>query len=257
MFETTVDAVAATSTAKVAFMKSNPVGYFVASMMAGLFISFGSFVSMSAGGYCGPLLGASAKMVSSLAFAAALSLVVMAGCELFTGNNMVVGLGVLVRRTTWKDCLLLWAFCWLGNLAGSWLAVAMFHYAGADAPQLVAKSFEAVATTKCSYGVTALVLRGILCNILVCLAVWCAAKMKDETAKLIMVVWCIFVFMVCGFEHSIANMSIIGVGLLNPAATGVTLAGYCNNLLWVTLGNVLGGFAFVALPYVMMTQKKG
>lgn len=256
MFETTVEAVAATSKSKVDYMKSCPRGYFIASMVAGFFISLGSFVSMSAGGYCGPLMGPAAKLVSAIAFASALSLVIMAGCELFTGNNMVVGLGALVKRTTWRDCFLLWAFCWLGNLAGSWLAIAMFHFGGADTPELVAKSFASVAAVKCSYGVVALILRGILCNMLVCLAVWCAARMKEETAKLIMVVWCIFIFMVCGFEHSVANMSIVGVALINPAAADVTLGGYCNNLFWVTIGNILGGLAFVAWPYVLMVQKK-
>ena len=254
MFETTVDSVGTASAEKLAFLRKNPVGYFVASVMAGLFISFGSFVAMSAGGYCSPWMGVASKLPLSIAFSAALSLVIMAGCELFTGNNLVVGLGALVGRNSWRACFGLWTCCWVGNLVGSWVGVLLFHYAGADSPAPVAATFAGVSAAKCGYSVLQLVLRGVLCNILVCLAVWCAARLKDETAKLIMVFWCILVFMVCGFEHSIANMSIIGVALFNPSATGVTVAAYANNVIWVTVGNVIGGFVFVAMPYVIMAK---
>ena len=96
--------------------------------------------------------------------------------------------------------------------------------------------------------------KAILCNICVCLAVWCSVRLKDEAARLIMVVWCILIFMICGFEHSIANMTIIGTALLNTTQD-VTLSGYVWNLVFVTLGNMVGGTVFVALPYHLVAQE--
>ena len=91
---------------------------------------------------------------------------------------------------------------------------------------------------------------------MVCLAVWCCTKMKTESGKLIMIFWCIFIFMVCGFEHSIANMSVMAIGLMSPnGVAGLTIAGYFHNLLWVTLGNIIGGSIFVALPYYLIQKK--
>ena len=87
-----------------------------------------------------------------------------------------------------------------------------------------------------------------------CLAVWCSVRLKDEAARLIMVVWCILIFMICGFEHSIANMTIIGTALLNTTQD-VTLSGYVWNLVFVTLGNMVGGTVFVALPYHLVAQE--
>ena len=148
MFETTVDSVAAASTAKLEFLRKNPWGYFIASVMAGLFISFGSFVAISTGGYAMSVIAEAAKIPLSIAFAAALSLVIMAGCELFTGNNMVVGLGALIKRNSWLDCINLWTVCWIGNLVGSWIGVLLFHYAGGDTNPLIAKCFALVASGK-------------------------------------------------------------------------------------------------------------
>lgn len=106
-----------------------------------------------------------------------------------------------------------------------------------------------------------LFLRGILCNILVCLAVWSGFQTKNDAAKLIMVFWCLLAFFSTGFEHSVANMTTFVVALLSPAkaAGSVSVGGMFYNLLWVTLGNMVGGIFFVAFPYwigAKATEKK-
>ena len=114
----------------------------------------------------------------------------------------------------------------------------------------VGEFFANTAATKMGGAAGQLFVKGIMCNLMVCLAVWCCTKMKTESGKLIMIFWCIFIFMVCGFEHSIANMSVMAIGLMSPnGVAGLTVAGYFHNLLWVTLGNIIGGSIFVALPY--------
>ena len=102
-----------------------------------------------------------------------------------------------------------------------------------------------------------LLLRAILCNILVCLAVWCAGKCRSESAKLIMIFWCLFAFITSGFEHSIANMTLLTIGLLEPAGQAVSIGGYFYNLAVVTVGNMIGGIVFVALPYFAASRRSG
>ena len=96
--------------------------------------------------------------------------------------------------------------------------------------------------------------KGILCNILVCLAVLSAVKLKEETAKLIMIFWCLFAFITTGFEHSVANMSLFSAALLYPHPLEISLIGFGYNLFWVTLGNIVGGCALGAAYYI--TGKK-
>ncbi len=238
---------------KVNLLKKNPLGYFVSAMVAGMFISFGSFVAFTLGAVInGSNLAALTKVMQAFAFASALSLVVMAGAELFTGNNLVMSAASIRKAVTWADTVKLWIVCWVGNLVGSLISVVAFHFSGVDTGA-TGEYFISISTTKVGLEPFPLLIRAILCNILVCLAVWCATKMKSESGKLIMIFWCIFVFMVCGFEHSIANMSILGVGVANG---GITIGQYCYSVLLATVGNMIGGVVFTALPYHVISKEK-
>lgn len=97
-----------------------------------------------------------------------------------------------------------------------------------------------------------LFLRGVLCNVLVCLAVWCGFRCKSESGKLIMIWWCLFAFITCGFEHSVANMTLLTIALLNPAGAAVSAGGWLYNLMVVTAGNMAGGILFAAAPYAVI-----
>ena len=112
------------------------------------------------------------------------------------------------------------------------------------------------SATKMSLPASDLFFRGILCNMLVCLAVWCSFKCKEETSKLIMIFWCLFVFITAGFEHSVANMTLLTIGLLSPAGAAVSIGGYAYNIIMVTLGNMVGGIVFMAIPYYIISRKK-
>jgi nitrite transporter NirC len=251
MFKDEFDAVCGQAEKKLAFLKRSPIGYFAASMLAGMFVAFGGFASAAVGGLLSAAGSGWTKIIAAAAFTAALSLVIMAGSELFTGNNMVMGAALFAKRVKISDAARLWIVCWIGNLAGSWLAVLLYRMTG-QASGATADYIAALAATKLSLTVWKMIARGILCNMLVCLAVWCAAKLKSETAKLIMVFWCIFVFMICGFEHSVANMSLLGVALVDGTAS---FGGYVLNLIVVTLSNMVGGIFFVALPYYLASRK--
>lgn len=252
MFQKEFAAVANTARTKMAFLNHNPAGYFILSMMAGAFIGFGGLLAFTAGGILPDFSGA--KLVMGACFGVALSLVVMAGGELFTGNNMVMAAGVLKRTVSVKDALFLWGVCWIGNLVGAIVLAVLYYLTGlgnGDVGAFIAR----VAFDKMSQGPVELFTRGILCNMLVCLAVWMAGKMQTEGGKLTMIFWCLLTFFTAGFEHSIANMTIMSIALINPMGVAVSLGGWAYNLLVVTLGNVVGGVVFVAVPYYLASKE--
>ncbi len=251
MFENVYAALCSAAEGKRNLWKTNKLGYLIASLMAGMFISFGSFSSMTVGGLCTASGCTVTKFLAAFTFASALSLVIMAGCELFTGNNLILGAAALRHQMPWSQTVRMWVFCWCGNLIGSLIMVVVFQYTGALSNEAVLGYFTTTAVAKASLPPIQMLLRAILCNICVCLAVWCSLKATSESAKLIMVVWSILIFMLCGFEHSIANMSIIGVALVNGK---VALSGYLTNLAIVTIGNLIGGFCFVAVPYYWIAK---
>ena len=238
--------------AKVAFMNKDPLAYFVVSMLAGAYIGIGVLLAFTSGGL---LTGQpNARIVMGLTFGVALSLVVMAGAELFTGNNLAMAAGLLDKKVSWKDALKLWCICWVGNLAGGIILGGIYSLTGLCTGP-VGEFMVSAAATKMGLGPAALFARGILCNFLVCLAVWCAGKATSDAGKLIMVFWCLFAFITTGFEHSIANMTLFTVALLQPVHEAVTIGGFFYNLIIVTLGNIVGGAIFVAVPYYIAGRR--
>lgn len=240
---------------KIKMLNENPVGYFISSMLAGLFVGLGSMLIFTIGGQLTAAGSGAVKIIMGLSFGGALSLVIMAGAELFTGNNFVLASASFNKDVPWKNTVRLWIVCFLGNLLGSILAGTMFKLSGlatGSVGEYIAKASE----IKMAMPLIPLFFRAVFCNILVCLAVWCGFKCKEEVAKLIMIFWCLFIFVTVGFEHSIANMTVLTIGLLSPFGAAVTIGGYIYNILVVTLGNMVGGILFVALPYYIISREK-
>ena len=235
------------------FLKNKPVAYFVSSMLAGMFIAFGVFICFTMGSvFQGE---AAQKLVMGITFSVALSLVVIAGAELFTGNNLVMTAGALNGTVGWGSVIKLFVVCYIGNWIGSVIAALLFSATGLLSGDLAIYMAESAAT-KMAIPVGGLIARAIFCNMLVCLAVWCGFRCKNEAAKLIMIMLCILTFVACGFEHSVANMSMLTLGLLAPAEAAVSIGGYFYNILLVTVGNMIGGMLFVAVPYYMFQRNK-
>ena len=250
MYKDEYKAVCNSAATKLNLLKTNPLGYFVASMLAGMFVAMGGFLAFTLAGHLSTSETAAiwAKPAQSAAFAAALSLVIMAGADLFTGNNFLMSAAAFRKTATWGDACKLWCVCWIGNLVGSLLSSALF-IATKVPTGAIGNYFENLAITKTTTAPMPLFFKAVLCNILV----WCGIKMKSESGKLIMIFWCIFVFMVCGFEHSIANMSSIGISLFTGK---VGIGAYLYNVVVVTLGNMVGGILGVALPYHLISKEK-
>lgn len=214
------------------------------AVAAGAFIGFGSIgflvVQAVPGGPAGP-----AQLLSGAAFSVGLLLVMIAGAELFTGNTMFV-LPAAEGDLGAARVALSWTIVWLGNLLGSVAVAALFVAAGGLEGVVgeVGRAAARVAEGKLDKAPLAILASGVLANMLVCLAVWMAMGATSVAGKALAIVGPVTVFVAAGFEHSIANMSILPIGLL--AGAEAPAAAVATNLALSTLGNILGG-ATVAL----------
>jgi nitrite transporter len=247
MFLETVDQFAKTAVAKTAYLNRSPGGFFISSMLAGAYVGLGIILIFSVGSNLDPGIR---PLAMGASFAIALTLVIFAGSDLFTGHTMFMTLGVLQKRIGLKDLGASWGMTWAGNLAGCIILGALF-VAGGGGVVLSAQSHLMinVAAAKMNAPALELFARGILCNWLVCLAIWTSARMTNDTAKCIAIFWCLYAFIASGFEHSIANMTIFAIALFAEHPPTVTWAGMGWNLLWVSLGNIVSGAGIVGVGY--------
>lgn len=253
MFQDDYKAAANAALGKWNLLQKNPAGYVVSSMMAGLYIAIGSMMMGIVGGLLNGL--PAQRLINGLVFAVGLCLVTVGGAELFTGNNFVMTVGALKKTVTWAQAIKVWIFCYLGNFVGSVIAAVVFTLTGIPGNGAIGEFFANTAATKMAGTPLNLFAKAILCNVLVCLAIWCGTRLKSECAKIAMNYACVATFVACGFEHSIANMTFLTIGLLNPMGAAVSMGGLVYNLAIVTLGNMVGGIVFVALPYYFITKE--
>ena len=146
------------------------------------------------------------------------------------------------------------AVCWVGNLIGSLVLAGMI--VGSGALSHAAEFIEKVSLAKMTYPGHELFLRAALCNWLVCLAMWMCARTKSDAAKCILIFWCLFAFISCGYEHSIANMTLLGMALIGPHEAALTWGGFFRNMFYVTAGNIVGGGLLVGAAYHIATYKE-
>ena len=249
MFADEINKVTEIAEKKIQYMLKSPLGYLLLSALAGIYLGFGIVLIFSVGGPIAAGGGtAYLKLIMGACFGVALSLVIFAGSELFTGNNMVFAVGSLRKKVGVRSIIILFALCFAGNFLGSaflgWLVVS----AGSLTPEAQALILK-VSAMKMNLGSMEAFLRGILCNWLVCLAVWVSLRTKSDTAKLVMIFWCLFAFIASGFEHSIANQSLLSMAMLLPHGPEISLAGFFHNQLFVTVGNMIGGGVMVGMIY--------
>jgi formate/nitrite transporter len=251
--------------------------------LAGAYIAFGALLSeIVAGGLSNGTITAAdgtvwkialpaglVKFAAGAVFPVGLMLVVIAGAELFTGNCMFVPISLFNRESGFKGLVVNWTLVYLANLIGSmFVAFFLAYKCGFFNTMPWAGWAATVANTKCGLDFTTAFLRGIGCNWLVCLAIWLAISADDIVGKILAIWFPIMAFVTIGFEHSVANMFFIPLGLFmaNNPATAATLAtanvntanlvgstGWYNffitNLVPVTLGNIIGAALFVAAIY--------
>ena len=244
---------------KVGCAKANrPVGrLIVLSILAGAFIALGGVLSLILGsGFAGasnvnPSLG---RLLSGLAFPVGLFMIVMTGADLFTGNNALLMPGALRGDTSLGRVAANWLMVWVGNFIGALLLTYFLVYqAGLVDNEPYRSAIVGIAETKTSLSTGVILLRGIGANWCVCLAVWFGLT-ADNIAHKALACWIpVAVFVILGFEHCIANMFYIPCGMMCGAEVSIADLGY--NLLWSTLGNIVGGALLVGMLFYYLYRK--
>ena len=243
---------------------------FLLAIMAGAFIAIGGIASTTAS--VSVEQASVAKFLSGCVFPGGLTMVLLAGSELFTGNNLLV-IPLLEKEVTLGGVLKNWVVVYLGNLVGSILIAAgvVFGHTPSLFGNKLAVSIISTAVGKCSMTFSEALIRGILCNFLVCIAVWISFAAKDVAGKIIGLFFPIMMFVTCGFEHSVANMYYISAGIMAKGLpqfadaaveagidfNAVTVANmFGKNLLPVTIGNIIGGAICVGCTYWFIYLRK-
>ncbi len=261
MYEQTVDAYTpdrmAAMVESIGVKKANLpiVPTLMLGLLAGAFIAFGAmfFTLVITNQYMG--LG-SARLLGGVAFSLGLILVVVGGAELFTGNNLIV-MAWADRKVSTKQLLRNWSLVYFANLIGAIGAAILVYWSGTltFGDGAVSETALDIAIVKVNIDPLQAFIRGILCNVLVCLAVWLCFSARDVAGKILAIIFPISAFVALGFEHSVANMYFIPLGMLISNG-GIGLLDFLGNLLPVTLGNIVGGGLFVAIVYWSIYLRK-
>ena len=236
------------------------------SVLAGAFIAFGAvFATLVTSG--STMSFGVTKLLGGIAFSLGLILVVVGGAELFTGNNLLT-MAWASRKVTTKQLLQNWLIVYVGNMVGAFSMVVMMlmsgHYLFGNG--ITGANILQIAEAKCQLGFIQAIVLGILCNILVCLAIWLCYGARSVHGKILAIIFPITAFVAAGFEHSVANMYFIPMGILvrdlgepelwsmiQQSPQHFEALNWTNyllgNLLPVTIGNIIGGAIFVGLAY--------
>lgn len=244
----TAAAALAAGTAKATLTRTNLLRLLGLSVLAGCYLSIGGTLAVLAGNGLGawadgnPIL---CRLVSGCVFPIGLILIVVLGAELFTGNNALLVMPWCHRRCSIGTVAINWAVVWLGNFAGTaafaWL---MVHLTGLTTPEPWHSAVAAMAEAKCSLGWWTVLLRGIGANWCVCLAIWLALSGHNLLEKMAGCWLPVMAFVVMGYEHCVANMFFIPLGMMEGAQ--VTVAQMITaNLIPATIGNMIGGALLV------------
>ncbi|MBC3942545.1 formate/nitrite transporter family protein [Sphingomonas albertensis] len=250
-YTSTIDTYATLAATKAEALRRSPAGFFAGAILAGTYIGIAMILALSTGSGLEPGVR---PLVMGATFGLGLILTVFAGAELFTGYVMYLGFGLAKRTITVADAVKLTVVVWIGNLVGGVVLSLVFAAGGGGAIFANADAmFHGYVQHKVSVDATALLARAILCNWLVCLAIWTAARMTGDAAKCIGMAWILLAFVAAGFEHSVANMTALTLGLLVPNAS-IDIEGVIRNLAIVSVGNIIGGLVFVVGGYLVAAK---
>ncbi|MDO4753930.1 MAG: formate/nitrite transporter family protein [Bacillota bacterium] len=253
MFKEHLEIITEGAVKKYQFLKSGPMAYIVSAMWAGASIGIGTILIATLGAYGDKYGYAMTKAVMGFSFSVALSIVLMWGLELFTSSNLFMTVGGLQKRIKWRSVLSVWLITFVGNLVGA--IILSLIYKNTGLADFVSEYFLKMAESKTSPDAISLFAKGMLCNVMVCLAVLISYKMKSESGKLIMVFLCIYTFIILGFEHSVANMTLFSMTTFLGFGEMITPELIMHNMIPVTLGNIAGGGLLLGGSLYFMGKK--
>ena len=238
---------------------------FLLGILAGAFIGLGALFYTIV--KSDPTYSFATKQIfGGLVFSLGLILVVVAGAELFTGNNLIA-IAWAEGKVCYRKMIKNWIIIFFSNMLGAVSLAFMVYFSGHLEMNNgeIAKIYVKMAEAKCALPFSTAFFRGLLCNILVCLGVWMAMGGKTLTDKVLVIIFPITLFVAAGFEHSIANLFIIPLGLIiqtfgdvSITTNALSISGMINNIIPVVLGNIVGGSVLVGLMYyfIFLRNKK-
>ncbi|MGG1674581.1 formate/nitrite transporter family protein [Neobacillus sp. NRS-1170] len=238
---------------KKKILDESVIKYLIRAALSGIYIGFGIMLSFRLGEGFFDIHSPVASLMTSIFFGIALVLIIYGGSELFTGNTMYFTVSTLNKQTSWKDTLQNWIACYTGNLIGAVFFALLVLYSGIFSTLDNSQLLMETAAHKMEYSTMELFFRAILCNWVVCLAVWIPMHVKGDGGKIAVMMLLVFAFVASGFEHSVANMVTFSLALILPHPDTITLAGAFHNLIPVTIGNIIGGGLFVGGTYVFLS----
>lgn len=251
MFTDTINKCAANAARIARLNQTNPFAFWLSSAMAGAYVGLGIILIFTLGNLLDPSVR---PLVMGATFGIALTLVIIAGSELFTGHTMFLTFGIKTGAVTHGQMWSILPQTWLGNLLGSVFVALLYYWGGGSLLPADNSLVHSVALAKTTQPAMVLFFKGVLCNWLVCLAIWMAIR-SEGAAKFIAIWWCLLAFIASGYEHSIANMTLFALSWFGNHSDAYTLTGIGHNLLWVTLGNTLSGAVFMGLGYWYATPR--
>ncbi|HHV46722.1 MAG TPA: formate/nitrite transporter family protein [Tissierellia bacterium] len=224
------------------------------SILAGIYIGFGAHAYFTITQAAGSLNAGIAKFLGGAVFPIGLLLVAVAGGELFTGNCLMT-MSLMDRKISAAGLLRNWIIVYIGNFIGSIILAKALVFSNAYAPgSLIADTAFSVATSKISQSAPQILVKGILANMLVCLAVWLACGAQDIGSKVVAIWFPVMTFVMVGFEHSIANMFFLPVAKF--AGLEITWSQiWFNNIIPSTIGNIIGGGIIIPIMYYLAYRK--
>ena len=212
--------------------------YIGRAVVTGFYIMVAIILSYTTGAILYPKYPEVAKVIIASTFCFAIALIVFLSGELFTGNNFIMIVGMLKGKVNFSSTLKVWIYTFFGNAIGLIIFAYLFIKSGASF-SAIQHYIETVAYAKLELPAYQMLIRGILCNFIVCLAYLSGIKMKSESGKLIMMFFSVFAFIIAGFEHSIANVGVFSIAYF--ALGGIPISLVLKNLLFVVIGNIIGG----------------
>lgn len=251
MYQETIEKCAANASRIKNTARENPLSFWIGSLMAGAYVGLGIILIFTLGNLIDP---AFRPLVMGATFGIALTLVIIAGAELYTGHTMFLTFGIKTGRLNTVQATSILLQSWTGNLIGSITVAYLFYLGGGGQILPVDGSLvHKVALAKTTAPALVLFAKGILCNWLVCLAIWMCQRV-DGAAKFIAIWWCLLAFIASGYEHSIANMTLFALSWFGAHTPEYTLGGIGYNLWWHT-SNTVSGVLFMGLGYWYATPR--
>ncbi|MBS4219655.1 formate/nitrite transporter family protein [Bacillus sp. FJAT-49711] len=242
--------------ASVLMVENRPVEYLIRAMLAGIYLGFATIFCLKTvnGMYMNqePLAG----FVAAVLFGVALVMIVYGGAELFTGNTMYFAISTLSGHTSMKKTMRVWTFCFIGNALGGLFFALLMAPTGIIQELGMENWLFALAEGKMNHTAIEIFFRAILCNWMVCMAIFLPKTLKNEFAQIFTLMLLVSVFFVSSFEHVIANLVSFSLVLIIPHPETITIAKAIHNIIPATFGNIIGGALFMGALYTWLNTKK-